>query len=147
MMLAGIVGPSTSLKAIHAALASKANVSLYPEVPHGPNVYRLAYDSAGYDRHIAKLGYGTWQMFLVGRDAGFMPVMSRAALWKRLTSAQFTTPLLKRWLPWIENALIARELLVPLSCFNCDCGWLKATTENLDSVVSEGLSNKELLIS
>lgn len=146
MLIAGVVGPATSLKAIHAALASKSQVALNPDIPHGPNSYGLTYDSTGYERYIGKVAQHTWQMFLVSRVPGFMPVMNKAALWRRLISEQFTTPLLKAWLPWIEQELIRRELLVPLSCFNCACGLLSATNDDLDEVISDGLKGKELVI-
>jgi hypothetical protein len=134
------------LKAIHAALASKGDVSIFPDVPRGPNDYRLIYDSAGYERHIAKVALGTWQMMLVSRMPGFLPVLCPASLWGRLTSETFTTPLLKSWLPWIQKELERRELLLPLRCFNCACGWLKATSDDLDEIVSEGLKTKKLVI-
>lgn len=146
MLIAGVVGPATSLKAIHAALASKGDVRLNPDIPHGPNQRDLLYDSAGYTRHIGKVAEHTWQMFLISKVPGFMPVMNKAALWRRLISEQYTTPLLKAWLPWIEHELIRRDLLVPLRCFNCACGLLSATNDDLDDVVSSGLKRKELVI-
>jgi hypothetical protein len=146
MFLAGLVGPSTSLKAIHAALACKGNVTIYPDVPEGPNDYSLLYDSAGYERYIGRIANGIWHMMLVSRVEGFMPVLNRAALWRKLNSVQFTTPLLKAWLPWIHEEMVRRELLIPLRCFNCQCGWLKATDTDLDAVVSDGLRGGQLTI-
>lgn len=146
MMLTSVVGPGTSLKALHAALACQGAVVLYPDVPGPPNASCLIYDSAGYDRHLCKIAPGTFQMMLVSRSLGFMPTLNPAALWSILTSEAYTTPLLKSWLSWVHKELLERELLLPLRCFGCQCGWLKATTDDLDGVVSDGLKRKELVI-
>jgi len=146
MMLTSVVGPGTSLKALHAALACKGEVALFPEMPSGCNDYCLLYDSAGYQRHLCKIAPGWFQMMLVSRSVGFMPTLNAAALWGLLTSEAYTTPLLRSWLPWVQQTLLDREMLLPLRCFGCQCGWLKATNDDLDEVVSEGLRTRKLVI-
>ena len=145
-MLCSVIGPGTSLKALHATLACKATTALAPDVPGEANMYRLIHDSAGYDRHLSKIAYGTHQMMLVSRCQGFLPEMSAASLWRVISGERFTTPLLRAWLPWIERELLDRELLLPLRCFNCKCGWLKATSDDLDGIVGEGLRTNKLVI-
>lgn len=100
----------------------------------------------GYACYTHKLGYGLAHALFLTRQPGFMPVVTREALWQELTSTRYTTPMLKEWVPYIEERLRADELLSEAHAFNCQCGTLSALTKHLDEIVSEGLQQKEILI-
>ncbi len=100
----------------------------------------------GYNCYVHKLDYGLAHAMFITREDGFMPVISQDSLWQQLNETRFTTPILREWLPVIETELRDKQLLSNALCFNCTCGVLNASTEDLDKVVTEGLKDGTLTI-
>ncbi len=92
------------------------------------------------------MGYGLAHALFLTRMPGFMKVVTPESLWQELKSVRFTTPLLKEWVPYIEERLRADELLEDAHVFNCHCGVLSALTTHLDEIVSEGIQQRQILI-
>jgi hypothetical protein len=100
----------------------------------------------GYTTETHKLQYGMSHALFVTRSPGFLTSISEEALWQELTSTRFTTPLLRSWMPWLTERLVDHELLVEAYGFQCRCGVLQTTTDDLDDLVSEGLREGPLVI-
>ena len=101
----------------------------------------------GYLCQTHKLGYGLAHAMFITRMPGFMKVVTPESLWQELNGTRFTTPILKDWVPYIEERLRADEHLEGAHVFNCLCGVLAATSKTLDEIVSQGLQERRILIS
>ena len=75
-----------------------------------------------------------------------MKIVSDETIWQELTDTRFTTPILREWVPYIAREMRSREILEEAHCFNCNCGYMSATTQSLDEIVSEGLKAGEIHI-
>ena len=51
-----------------------------------------------------------------------MPVMTEEAVWQFLQSDQFTTPLLREWVPWLYSQMKEREVIIELTQSGCQAG-------------------------
>jgi hypothetical protein len=107
---------------------------------------RLTPSSEGYLCYQHKLGYGMAHAIFVSKAPGFMLVLSEPALWRELKSTRFTTPLLREWMPYIEAELRGINRLEDAHCYGCHCGLLTATTQKLDEIVVQGLSEGRVII-
>lgn len=92
-----------------------------------------------YRLHTHPLGYGQVHGLFRTDDPGFLPMGSHETLWKALKSPTYTTPLLRSWVPWLQERLRAEGLLEPLYCYRCECGRLTAAPEDVDRLVEEGV--------
>ena len=111
---------------------------------HSPG--RLTPTSDGYHVYQHKLGYGMAHALFVTRMPGFMKAISEESLWQELKQVRFTTPILREWMPYIEKSLRHDDLLEDAHTFGCRCGILSANTGQLDTIVSGGLQQLELVI-
>lgn len=100
----------------------------------------------GYTCLTHKLGYGMAHAMYFARMPGFMRVVTPSSLWKELKTTRFTTPILKDWMPHIEGQLRSLDLLEDAHGFNCQCGILSASTQDLDEIVTEGLQQRLIMI-
>ena len=100
----------------------------------------------GYQCFTHKIGYGMAHALFVTRSPGFMKVVTLESLWQELNDIRFTTPILKEWIPYLDDQLRATERLEEAHVFNCRCGILSATTAKLDEIVEYGLSRRNLII-
>ena len=107
---------------------------------------RLTPTADGYQIYTHKLNYGMTHALFITRMPGFMKVVTPESLWQELNNVRFTTPILKEWIPYIEETLRYEERLENAHTFNCNCGILSATTQSLDKIISEGLQQHELII-
>lgn len=111
---------------------------------HAPG--RLTLSTDGYQGFHHKLGYGLAHALFVTRAPGFMKVVTPESLWRELHATRFTTPILREWVPYIDQQLRAEERLEDAHAFRCRCGILTATTATLDQVVAAGLARRDLII-
>jgi hypothetical protein len=107
---------------------------------------RLNPSSDGYFCYMHKLDYGQAHALFVTKSPGFMKIVNEEALWQELNNVRFTTPILRQWMPYIEQELRRMELLEEAHVFNCACGVLSAQTKHLDMIVSTGLKNGSITI-
>ena len=107
---------------------------------------RLYPTTDGYVCQTHKLGFGLAHALFLTRTPGFMKVVTSESLWQELNDVRFTTPLLKAWVPYIEDRLRSDERLEDAHAFQCRCGILSAMTRHLDEVVSQGLADHKITI-
>ena len=145
MYVASLSGPSTSIKAIAAALACKKFLQLTPDL-EGLYCWSMSRFDGGYECFRVKLGYYTWHLLALARCPGLIRASSDEALWQTLQAMHFTTPRLREWTPWLRQRLEEEELLLPLNSRGCAAAVLRATTDDLDQLVTEGLQAGKLRI-
>lgn len=98
----------------------------------------------GYKVHRARLDANTWHVLAVAKDESLVVAATDEAVWQEFRSPRFTTPLLRRWVPWLRKKLEAeRKLVYPRQC-GCNVALLLATNEDLDQAVSEGVRSGTL---
>jgi hypothetical protein len=100
----------------------------------------------GYQVSTHKLGYGLAHALFLTRMPGFIKVVTEESLWQELNDVRFTTPILRGWMPYIEERLREESLLEDAHVYRCQCGVLSATTKRLDEIVSRGLADGDIRI-
>ena len=149
ILLLSVIGPETSVKALTAGLRSSGKDQRRIECSASVGSVEsrdLCRCSDGYRVHRAKLDYDHWHVLFLAKRQGFMPVLTDEAIWRHLQGEQFTTPLLREWIPWLKTALQRRELLVCLGQSGCQAGIVLAENSDLDELVSQGLKKGDLTI-
>jgi hypothetical protein len=150
LQAASVAGSHTAITAfLGGALANNTKFSMSArELEFNPWVYAGdAYrNECGYRVQRKRLGPHTWQAFVVTKDPTFVLSVSPAAVWSRLKSNDFTTPLLWDWLPYVEQELRSRELLTNAPSFRMNAGQLTVRPEHLDAIVCEGIKAGKLSI-
>ena len=90
------------------------------------------------------MGYQTWHMLAVANEAGLLTESSDESVWRALQGGEITTPMLRSWVPYIKQRLIAEGLLTPLRCYGCDAAIISATVDQVDEIVSRGIRYEHL---
>lgn len=146
LLLLSVAGPETSIKALNAVLHQKGGKTelKFIEEPSGFYAYRTVAHPDGYRIQRAEIAPGIWHALAIAKAPGFMPALSEESLWQKLRSDEFTTPLLRSWLPWIQEQLTAHNGLARLSQAGCNCGLLRVGDEWLDEVVALGVRKGQL---
>jgi hypothetical protein len=149
MLLLSVVGPETSVKALTAGLRSsgkeqkRVEYSIQVGDVSGGALSRCP---DGYRIYRTRLDYGLWHVLCLAKRQGFMAVMTDEALWQHLQGDQFTTPLLREWIPWLKQRMKDRGVVVELSQSGCQAGLVLAGDATLDKLVSEGITEGHLAI-
>lgn len=99
-----------------------------------------------YNGESHRLGFNVLHAIFVARTPGLMLDATDLALWHQLKDPRYTTPVLRSWLPYIRQELVALDKLVHLDCLDCDCMSLTATTNDLDTIVQAGLKDGSITI-
>jgi hypothetical protein len=156
LLLVSLVAETQQVKQIRAILAGAAKVTIQatgvklarpgdePWQAREPG--RLYPTPDGYQCQTHELGFGLAHAIFLTRTPGFMKVVTPESLWQELNTPRFTTPLLKSWVPYIEEQLRADERLEHAHGFQCQCGILSALTKHLDEVVRQGLAEGKIVI-
>ena len=75
-----------------------------------------------------------------------MPVVTEETVWQFLQGQQFTTPLLREWMPWLCQEMRNRGIIVHLTQYGCQAGLILADNDILDDLVSKGIKDGHLTI-
>lgn len=154
LLAVSVAGPITTIKAIHAGLQSGKMQIAFPDRSSGffsdlfggaaasswavPHRDRFAIHQAhlGFDSYHL-LAVSKWNRFLLHSD-------SDEALWSMLRSDEFTTPILRQWIPGLREMLENGDLLQKAESFGCSASVLLGSDGYLDKMVSEGLKTGRL---
>lgn len=142
ILLLSVVGSETAVKALTAGLRSstKDQKRLEYSVHLGHvNETSLSKCPYGYRIYRTRLDYRLWHVLCLSKREGFMPVVTHETLWQLLQSGQFTTPLLRGWVPWLCEEMRKKEIIVDLTQSGCRSGLMLADNETLDKLVSRGV--------
>src|SRR5262249_25165475 len=93
-----------------------------------------------------KMDYGLWHVLCMAKREGFLPVVSDETVWRHLQGNQFTTPLVREWIPWLCKEMTKKGLIIPLSQGGCQAGLVLIDNDALDDLVSSGTRNGHLVI-
>ncbi len=108
---------------------------------------QLQIDEAGYETYVHRLEYGLVHAAFVTRDEKFIRFMSPDSIWHKLKSDKYSTPLIREWMPYVNEQLIEKRLLKECKCYRLNCGVLDlANDSQLDEIVSEGIKNGRIAI-
>ena len=153
LVFASIICDAMQYKGIRGALCTNKKVQIKapgmkvgkPGVASREPNFMLKHP-VGYKDVVHKLPYRKVHAFVAAKLDGLLMAASEPHVWRELSSDRFTTPILREWMPTIVNRLLGRDLLVPCYGFNCNIAILKATTKDLDSVVSDSLRDGMIAI-
>lgn len=149
ILLLSVVGSETSVKALTAGLRSSNRDQkrlLYSVQLGNVNQADLSRCPDGYRIYRTKIDYGLWHVLCLAKRDSFLPIITDETVWQRLQSSQFTTPLLREWVPWLRNEMKRRKVIVELTQHGCQAGLMLANDEALDALVSSGIKKKQLTI-
>lgn len=108
---------------------------------HGATCYAGGYHAANY-----RLNRDQVHITFVAKSRGLLMNDSDEALWQELKHERFETPLLRSWVPYIKQQLLAIESLHPCWCYDCELWELSTNTKTLDDIVVAGVTAGELKI-
>jgi hypothetical protein len=148
-MLLSVAGAETGVKALLAGLRSSTKDQKHIEFSvHLGNVNEtlLTKSPDGYRVYRTKMGYGLWHVLCLARCEGFIPLVNDETVWQHLRDRQFTTPLLREWMPFLCQEMEKRKIIVRLTQCGCQAGVMVADNEILDDLVSKGLKKRYLTI-
>lgn len=158
LMLIGVVTEPMRLKVIRAILHAKGGSpfiqveGVFTKHSSGGEVSRkkperLVIDNEGYETYAHRLEYGLSHALFISKNPDFIRYLSPAAIWSKLNTSRFTTPMLEEWMPFITARLIEQKFLRECSCYRANCGVLDTIGEDkLDAIVSEGIKSGRLWI-
>ena len=144
LQLLSCVGSGVAIRALAAGLRLGGSVEFYArEVAYGcclrsVSKYRFRY---------AKLGLDTWHLLAIADDPRLLLELTDASLWQLISSDEFTTPVMRHWVPWIREAMLygTRGALQEMHyTHNCKPYRCYAGDSSLDSIVRFGVQNGHL---
>jgi hypothetical protein len=156
LLLVSVVCPTQTVKQIRAVLHAGGRTKIIAggvkiKQPSQTDYYahtpgNLHPSADGYVTHVHKLDYGMAHALIMTKAPGFMKIVTDETIWQELTDTRFTTPVLRDWVPYINERMRYLEILEEAHCFNCNCGYMSATTQQLDDIVTEGLRSGAIRI-
>jgi hypothetical protein len=123
-----------------------AGVEEYYNRPHQPG--RIFPRGGGYRTEAHRLEYDKVHAMFISKDPGFMIRANEAALWAILKSPSYTTPMLREWLPYVQEQLIKEGMLEYCDCApaTLECALMSATSADVDKIVTRGLEEYRIVI-
>lgn len=139
-------GDHTTIRFLHAALREQGSVKFrFAGIDDiAPETEFMAHQS--YDVRVTHLGYDCWHLLAMDDSGQFLLHNDEETLWSILRSERFTTPLLRSWMPKVQEALLEGGFLKSIVSHGCNASLLLADTSSLDGVVSDGLRRRVLTI-
>ena len=138
----GVIGPLMSCRALMATMQTpgiRARLDfLLPEA----NIFDRGckQEACGYDVYRVNLAYGQWNYLFVSKRDGLVRNLNDEALWQELKKPDYTTPVLRKWIPYLKGQLEACGMVkYPRRQSGCKIAIVKRSPERLDEVVSNGL--------
>lgn len=154
IVLVSVAGPQTAVKSLMAAL--NQNIKLEVTVWGGdasdgsplPRYSRFTRMGSQGTYQIAthRLGFNSVHATAVLKHDALLPALTPEAVWNALSSRQFTTPVLREWVPWLMQQMKSEGNLVELPAFQCRPGLLRLDDAGLDELVTRGLKQGDLTI-
>lgn len=147
VMMVSASGSESSVKAFAAALRSDRRLTVDVKWSDR-DVSGLYQNREGYKVYRNRLipSLGIWQIVAVTKAPEFLPVVSEATVYELLRSDQFTTPIVREWMPYLMTKFRQHKYLRMHAGFGCSAGEFVGSTEDLDKIVSEGVAGGHLPI-
>jgi hypothetical protein len=143
LQLLSCVGSGVAIRALAAGLRLGGSV----EFLASGITYNCIRAADKYRFRYAKLGLDTWHLLAIADDPRLLLELTDASLWQLISSDEFTTPVMRHWVPWIRTAMsegirgALRELPHVHNCrpYRCYAG-----DSSLDSIVRYGVQHGHL---
>lgn len=91
---------------------------------------------SGFKASYTRLAMDVWQMLAIAKDRQLVVSDDDESIWQFLKGEQFTTPLLRSWLPEVIKQLRTKNYLVNLRSFGCQPCQVRVAQDKLDEIVS-----------
>lgn len=149
VLLLSVLGPETSVKAMTAGLRSsgrdqkRIDYSVQLDDLKQGHVFKCP---DGYRVYRSKLDYNLWHVLCFAKRSGFVPTFTEETIWQLLQGPQYTTPILREWMPWLCREMKKQGYIVDLDQRGCQAGLVQLDSAKLDSLVSDGLRSKQIAI-
>lgn len=138
-------GTATAVKALTATLNSRRKLGLWIKGLGRVNNDRYVWtDGEGYQVVRHRLGLDQWHVMAWTKNWRFLVEDTDQHLWSALKSENFTTPLLRSWMPYLRARLKSRNYLQELECHRATSRMLYVPSVKLDEIVGEGVAAGEL---
>jgi len=149
LLLVSATGPDTAAKALRATLyepAVQAGFEIHGRTTERMIKARTMFDGkpVGYSAAVFKLTPGVIHLVAVAKIPGLMPNMSDDHLWSELSGPSYTTPLLRRWIPWLKEAMTDLGDIVIADGIAATVGVLRTEPAELDTLVTRGVQDGHL---
>jgi hypothetical protein len=154
VMLMSVAAPQAVIKGIRALLACEkdepyiSGSPLHLIDPADGEVRtvnaKMSPSPHGYDLYSHRLEYGYAHALFVTKDRNLLLEGTDDELWRKLNGSNYTTPLLRHWIPWIKEDMIASGRIEIAASLNCQVSRLVCSNENLDEIVSRGVRDRFL---
>jgi hypothetical protein len=150
LLLLSASGPDTAAKSLRATLYEpevRAEFSL-----QGSNVAARMIKASllfggkpvTYGAAVSKLARGVIHLVAVAKIPGLMPNLSDDHLWAELSGPNYTTPLLRPWIPWLKQAMTKTGNIIVADGLAATVGVLKTDPADLDALVTRGVKQGHL---
>jgi hypothetical protein len=143
-------GPDVAVKSVRATLYQPEMEAEFllgeDDLPQSVVKARISGDGkpAVYSATVVRLAPGVVHLVALARVPGLMPNMSEDHLWAEITGPQYTTPLLRSWIPWLKEVMIENGNIVLSQGFASSVGVLRTEPEELDALVTLGVKEGHL---
>ena len=117
LLALSVAGPANAIRAVSAVLRDKkaARVITTQVSTFAEHTEAVRWADVKFTVKKTPLSaFGLWHLVAVADEPTLLLDYSEQALWVRLRSPEFTTPLLKHWVPWLRQRLLDLKWLVPL---------------------------------
>ncbi len=145
LLLLSATGPDTAAKAVRATLY-QPDVAAEFVLHLGDTTERMVrahcdFDGkpVSYSAAVAKLAPGVIHLVALARIPGLMPNMSDDHLWTELSGTNYTTPLLRSWVPWLKETMTKGSGIIVAKSYASAVGVLKTEPAALDDLVAQGV--------
>lgn len=156
LLLVSVIAATQTIKQIAAILRSGTRVKIAcggarVKQPSQTHMYaqqpgNIFASADGYLVYTHRMDFGQAHALMITKAPGFMRIVTDETIWQELTDNRFSTPVLREWVPYISRQMRERDILEEAHCFNCNCGYMSATTTSLDEIVSEGIRTGSIYI-
>jgi hypothetical protein len=144
LKLLSAVGPASSVKSFRAGLVGREQPNFVVRGTPACDLKGLLACYRRYKVQTCRLAQDNWHLVAVSQSDILLTNVSEESLWQTLRSERFTTPLLRGWVPWLQQRLLETGRLRALPGQNCQAGLLHLDTPALDRLVSEGIKQRAL---
>lgn len=151
LLFASFVAPGIVVKQIRAMLhGGPLKIDMHPPTEDGgrryaSNVRLKLVPGCDYSIMTHRLKFGLVHVVLMAKMDAMLIDGSDSELWSSLMK-QYTTPMLRSWIPKLRNILSGLRLIQSARCRGCSVALLTGTQSEVDDAVSSAVRNGELVI-
>jgi len=146
LMVVSAAGPDGTIKACRSLLLSDVKLVFATTklTNFSPFVRVVRNKDVKYEVASSKLQFHQGHLVARAKYPGLCVSMSEAAVWEFLNSEDITTPVRRKWVPYIKEKMIEERLIEPLRSFGCSACLIEAGSSDIDGIVTDGVKSGKL---